>query len=286
MLAIIRALTKWRTDLLGVPFTVLTDHKTLENFNTQRDLSRQQAWWMEFMSQYDAKIVYVKGEDNTVADALSHVSNDTTPSTRGTVTAGSAYAYCQGDEDDMNETMTYNMETSPLSTICALANREPSPVCATFSITADRTLLGQIKNSYKDDCWVQETLVKARGSVPGIQHANGLWYVGERLIVPRVGDIRETLFRLAHDVLGHFGFDKTYAALRGSYYWPNMRRDLETAYVPGCPECQRNKASTSKPIGPLHLLPVPDQRGDSVAMDFIGPLPLDGEFDMILTLTD
>ena len=113
-----------------------------------------------------------------------------------------------------------------------------------------------------------------------------MWYVGERLIVPREGSIRETLFRLAHDVLGHFGFDKTYAALRGSYYWPNMRRDLETTYVPGRIECQRNKGSTSKPTGPLHPLPVPDQRGDSVAMDFIGPLPMDEGFDMILTLTD
>ena len=50
MLAVIRALTKWRVDLLGVPFLVYTDHKTLENFNTQRDLSRRQARWMEFMS--------------------------------------------------------------------------------------------------------------------------------------------------------------------------------------------------------------------------------------------
>jgi len=40
MLAIIRALTKWRVDLLGVPFLIYTDHKTLEDFHTQRDLSR------------------------------------------------------------------------------------------------------------------------------------------------------------------------------------------------------------------------------------------------------
>ena len=40
MLAIIRALTKWRVDLLGVPFLVYTDHKTLENFHLQCDLSR------------------------------------------------------------------------------------------------------------------------------------------------------------------------------------------------------------------------------------------------------
>jgi hypothetical protein len=39
MLAIIRALQKWHSDLVGVPFTIDTDHKTLENFDVQRDLS-------------------------------------------------------------------------------------------------------------------------------------------------------------------------------------------------------------------------------------------------------
>jgi hypothetical protein len=40
---------------------IYTDHKTLENFDTQRDLSRHQARWMEFLSQYDFKIMYIKG---------------------------------------------------------------------------------------------------------------------------------------------------------------------------------------------------------------------------------
>jgi len=43
LLAIIRALSKWRTDLLGYCFKVWTDHHTLEHFGTQKDLSRQQA---------------------------------------------------------------------------------------------------------------------------------------------------------------------------------------------------------------------------------------------------
>jgi len=122
--------------------------------------------------------------------------------------------------------------------------------------------------------------------MPGIQSKDGLWYVGNRLVIPRTGDLREMLFQLAHDVLGHFGFDKTYASLRESYFWPNMHRDLETAYVPGCAECQRNKSSTSKPIGLLHPLPVPEGRGDSVAIDFVGPLPEDEGHDMIVTFTD
>ena len=65
-----------------------------------------------------------------------------------------------------------------------------------------------------------------------------------------------------------------------------MRKDLESAYVPSCIECQRNKATTTRPIGPLHPLPVPDGRCDSVAMDFIGPLPPDEGYNCILTLTD
>jgi hypothetical protein len=45
LLAIVRALKKWRVELLGSPFTVLTDHKTLENFFTQPLLSRHQSRW-------------------------------------------------------------------------------------------------------------------------------------------------------------------------------------------------------------------------------------------------
>jgi hypothetical protein len=65
-----------------------------------------------------------------------------------------------------------------------------------------------------------------------------------------------------------------------------MRRDLREAYIPACVDCQRNKGDTSKPTGPLHPLPIPDQRGDSIAIDFIGPCPPDNGFDGIVTITD
>lgn len=48
LLAIIWALKKWWSDLIGSPFFMFTDHKTLENFHIQRDLSHRQARWMEF----------------------------------------------------------------------------------------------------------------------------------------------------------------------------------------------------------------------------------------------
>lgn len=87
-------------------------------------------------------------------------------------------------------------------------------------------------------------------------------------------------------VIGHFGADKSYASLWDAYYWPNMWLDLEKAYVPLCTDCQCNKSWTTKAPGLLHPLPIPDECGDSVALDFIGPLPKDQGSNCILTMTD
>ena len=61
---------------------------------------------------------------------------------------------------------------------------------------------------------------------------------------------------------------------------------MHPVYVPGCDACQRNKSSTKRRAGPLHPLPIPDERGDSIAIDFIGPLPVDEGYDCIATITD
>jgi len=85
MLTIIRALKKWWSDLLGSHFTIYTNHQTLQNFDIQKELSKRQARWMEYMSQYDCSIKYINEDDNCVADALSclpnTVDNDSSPIT-------------------------------------------------------------------------------------------------------------------------------------------------------------------------------------------------------------
>ena len=67
-----------------------------------------------------------------------------------------------------------------------------------------------------------------------------------------------------------------------------MRAELEEADVPGCGGCQHNKSSTKPRVGPLRPLPTPDElRGDSIAIDFIGPLrAVDEGCDCIVTVTD
>ena len=65
-----------------------------------------------------------------------------------------------------------------------------------------------------------------------------------------------------------------------------MQCDLELGYIPSCPDCQHNKSSTIKPYGPLHPLPILDQQGDSITIDFIGPLPEDDSKNSIIMFTD
>jgi hypothetical protein len=111
-------------------------------------------------------------------------------------------------------------------------------------------------------------------------------FIGQHLVIPKHNRLQESLFQLAHDNLGHFGTEKSYDSLQNDFYWLNMRKDLVNVYVPSCTDCQRNKNSTSKPSSPLHPLPIPDKCFDSVTIDFIGPLPKDNSFNMIVTMTD
>ena len=73
MLAVVYALKQWRHYLEGhhLKFTVVTDHASLRYLQTQPNLSRRQARWMELLAQYNFEIVYQPGKFNTVADALS-----------------------------------------------------------------------------------------------------------------------------------------------------------------------------------------------------------------------
>ena len=74
--------------------------------------------------------------------------------------------------------------------------------------------------------------------------------------VPEI--IRSKVISRHHDdpLAGHFGIDKTRELVNRKYYWPSLRRDVES-YVRGCDVCLASKAVRHKPYGDLQSLPVP-----------------------------
>ncbi|KAJ8754420.1 hypothetical protein K2173_002871 [Erythroxylum novogranatense] len=73
MLAIVKAIRKWRPYLLGRPFIVRTDHKSLKFLLEQRITTPAQARWLPKLMGYDYKIKYRRGQENQGPDALSRL---------------------------------------------------------------------------------------------------------------------------------------------------------------------------------------------------------------------
>ena len=71
LLAVVYCFKQWRCYLQGPTVLLHTDHEPLTWFQTQPKLSRRQARWAEFMAQFQYTWLYVAGDRNIVADALS-----------------------------------------------------------------------------------------------------------------------------------------------------------------------------------------------------------------------
>jgi hypothetical protein len=76
MLAILHAVELWHPYLLGQCFQIKTDHESLKYFLEQRISSQEQQKWVTNLFGYDYEIIYKKGKDNVMADALSRKYED------------------------------------------------------------------------------------------------------------------------------------------------------------------------------------------------------------------
>ena len=97
-------------------------------------------------------------------------------------------------------------------------------------------------------------------------YKNWLW-------IPENDELRLRLFQEAHDqaMAGHTGIAKTHDLLSRWYYWPKMVNIIRQ-YIRNCHVCSQAKPAHDHQ-GELLSLPVPQQRWQDLAMDFITDLP-------------
>ena len=72
LLSIVETLKEFRNILLGQKIKVYTDHKNLVHETTLMSSQRVMRWRL-LLEEYGPHIVYIKGTDNIIADALSRI---------------------------------------------------------------------------------------------------------------------------------------------------------------------------------------------------------------------
>lgn len=79
-----------------------------------------------------------------------------------------------------------------------------------------------------------------------------VWY-NNRIYMPRNHMLQKEVIARSHDhiTVGYPGVEKTKELILQEYWWPKMKKDVET-YIRICEMCQWTKSSTQAKAAPLH----------------------------------
>jgi hypothetical protein len=150
-----------------------------------------------------------------------------------------------------------------------------------------------LKEMYKDDPDFKEAyeasenpILRDRSQWTEYMIQDGLLFRGNQLCIPKCS-MRENLLKEKHSggLARHFGHDKTFSKLNGSYFWPGMRTDVKK-FMDRCKICQHTKGKRQN-TGLYQPFPIPERPWDTVSMDFILGLPrMQRGCDLIFVVVD
>lgn len=271
LLAVVASFKEWRHYLEGNPnrleVVVYTDHKNLETFMTNKQLTRQQARWAEMMGCFDFHIRFRPGKQGTKPDALSR-RLDLEPTQDEKWSFGSMLkpenlsessfnaeidsfeAWFEG-EDIVHEEVEEWFEDdikggSPQESyeIDAI-DRSPTTVGPLWT---DDQILNRIRILSAEDARIKEIIADIRNKR---EHVPKCYTVTDEVLYregivkfPDDQQVKLEILRTRHDSLlaGHPGRAKTLSLVQRQYRWPSMKAYINR-YVDGFESSKRLKCS-------------------------------------------
>jgi hypothetical protein len=264
LMAVVQACKQWRVYLqTNETFTVYSDHKNLTFFMTTKELNRRQVRWWETLSEYNMKIAHFKGKDNSGADAISRRPD-----------------LMKGIQPDKGAILTREGKTLTVNKNLNLTTH-----------TLKNEFTEELKKSYQEHPIAKRILNDDPNRPEKFSVQDGIILFDELFYVP-TKKLQQQLIRQHHDTLahGHLGIDRTQELITKTYFWPQMRQQIEQ-YIKTCDPCCRNKPNRHLPYGKLQPHDAPSAPFQVISYDFIQGLPPSRDsltntiYDEILVIT-
>ncbi|KAI1687666.1 Pol protein [Pyrenophora tritici-repentis] len=283
LLAIVRCLEAWAPELRMVrKFTVLTDHKNLQYFYRERQLSERQVRWSEFLSRFDFSLEWKPGKTMGKPDALSRREQDLP---------------ANYDDERIRSRFIRLFQSKHLQSVQIQSlSSEEIDFTEEIRMFEDQDMQNLWHRSRQEDELYQEltTLVanKERNLPTKLQKEKsvsiaectlderGLLRFRDRIWIPDCEPLRTRIIQNIHDshITGHPGRDLTYSILSRQFFWSGVASDVRR-FVRNCEICGRNTIWRETKKGLLKPLPIPERIWGELSIDFITDLPPSGRDD-------
>ena len=261
--AIVYAVNKLRHFLLGMPFTVFTDHKPLRSLFTAEMKNARIQRWAIMLSEYGCDIKYKTGKTNIPADMLSRLAYD---DNEVLILDSSDHSDPPNPDSDS--------DSSPTDDLNHLLDQCFDP---------NLDFMKSMKQDQKEDEIlgpIIEALVED-SEIPDYMLEDDLLYHISRPVKKDDGPRLQLSVPLKHvpavlecmhdsEYGGHCSIDKTYDRVRRRYHWPNMYKDVVT-HVSKCDLCKARRLKRN--TAPMQDMPVPNYPWEMISIDTCGPFP-------------
>uniref|UniRef100_A0AAV2KVV7 Gypsy retrotransposon integrase-like protein 1 n=1 Tax=Knipowitschia caucasica TaxID=637954 RepID=A0AAV2KVV7_KNICA len=260
LLAVVMAVHHFRPYLHGNKFLLRTDHASLTWLLCFKQPEGQVARWLEVLQTYDFDNQHCPGQQHNNADALSQ---------RPCVIAECRYCERQ-EERDRDKPRVSTAAINPPDDLSSEQLQQLQESHTTLALIRKWLELPRrpewpavpphgtdIKAYYSQwgNIELRNSLLFRRWRAPG-QGKDIL-----QLLVPR--SLQPQVLQSVHGSIGsgHFGISKTLHRLRGRFYWPGCRQDVEI-HVHCCDLCTARKGPTQPSHAPLqqYLVGAPMER--------------------------
>ena len=263
LLAVVEFIHHFRHYLLGVHFTLRTDHGSLVWIQNFKEPEGQLARWLERLQEYTFTVVHRPGNQHTNVDALSRVPCNQC----GRVThvyspahlAAQIGIVSQGHSAaDVHDQQLNDSSIGPV--LKAKESGATPNLDEVKTWSRESRQLVQMWSSLKvDNSVLWRLCIDGRS-----QHL--------QLVLPSV--VRESVLQDLHSgsMGGHVGESKMIHLVRERYYWPGWKESVKE-WCRKCRTCSTRKMAPPSKRAPLQTL----QAGyplQIVAVDILGPLPV------------